>query len=138
MPDHLQKLKRELRSEKCPPEVLARVRERINDERSSHGTSVPTFAILAVVAAVVVALISLRQPASHDSESAIPPSLQAQGDTPDVSRAARETGLSLACVGQVLLDAGTHSEAVLRKTALPPLYNSWTTLQNTLKTQNGS
>lgn len=131
MDDHLQRLKRELRSEKCPPHVLGRVREQIALERSSRTTGfrLPVFASVAVILILVVLAIFQLSKSPHLS------SQEAHVATIDAAQVAEETRLSLACIGHVLLEASRYSEAVILKEALPPLRSGFWTLQATVKSQ---
>jgi len=136
MDDHLQKLTRELRSEKCPPTVLARVRDQIAREPRPRNPRV-AFAALVGAAVVLLVVFSVVPPRREHPPLALPASPEEIAAANTV-RVAEETAMSLACIGQVMLAAGVHGEDVLRKAALPPLRSSWNTLQTTFKIPNGS
>lgn len=132
MDDRLQRLKRELQSEKCPPHVLSRVRDRIAGERRRSTTWLRLPALSG--AAVVLLLIAL---ATFQWSKTWKPDRTPSPEVPvavtDTSRVAEEATMSLACMGHILFEAGSHSEAVIRKEALPPLQNGFRTLQTLLK-----
>lgn len=134
MDDRLQRLTRELRSEKCPPHVLAKVQERIACEQKSPfaGFGFPALAGLAVVLmlAVIVGVFQL----TRELKPVPTPVQQARVSTSDPARVAAEAKLSLACIGHILLEAAHHSESVVLEKAIPPLTSGFKTVQTTLKT----
>lgn len=132
MDDRLQKLTRDLRAEKCPPRVLAKVQERIASERR-RPLFAPGFAALAGLAAVLMLTAAVVFQWTKAPESSPAPIQQAQIATKDPAKIAAEAKLSLACIGHILLKAGDHSETVLLKEAIPPLRNGFKTVQTTLK-----
>jgi hypothetical protein len=136
MDDPLQELKRELQSEKCPAEVLQKVRERIALEHRQPGAGFG-FAALAGAAAIVLLLMLGTVLWNPGQEPELSTSPEPGTTTVDAARVAEEAALSLACIGHLFLEAGNQSEAVLAKQALPPLRRAFITLQTTFENPKG-
>jgi hypothetical protein len=125
MDENLKRLVEELRKETCPQRVLDEVARRLpRKARSRLRIGFP----VAVVAAVVLSgLVLWRLPAdriTHEKPNAGSPVAMHS------ARAAQQAEVALGCLGAVLRDAGTRSEEVILKTAVPLLRNSLQTAKN--------
>jgi hypothetical protein len=125
MDENLKKLVEELRRETCPQRVLDEVARRL--PRPAPSRSRIEFAV-AVVAALVLGGLALwlwpadrltREKPNDGSRVAM-----------DSARAARQAGVAFECLGAALRDAGTRSEGIILKSAVPPLRNSLQTAKN--------
>ena len=127
MDENLKRLVEELRKETCPQRVLDEVARRLPQNAPSWFRS--AFAV-AVVAAILLSGLALwRLPAdsiTHQKPNAGAPVAM------DSTRAAQQAGVALGCIGAALRDAGTRSEEIILRTAVPPLRNSLQTAQNKL------
>lgn len=132
MDENLKRLTRELRSVKCPPEVLARVHREIDREKSP--SSRPRLAVLAVAAAALVltAILVLQRGAAPNPEETAMPGNMTQADA---QRVIDETQISLAYIGAALIKAGDHSEAVISKQIMPPLRGGFEKAAKTILNQ---
>ena len=136
MDDSLQRLKRELQSEKCPPDVLARVREQIARERHRPTTRLRLPALAGAAAALLLIALATFQ-WSNGRKLDPPPSPGARVAAANPTQVAEEARISLACIGHILLQAGRHSEAVIVKEALPPLRSGLQTVRTTVRNPTG-
>jgi hypothetical protein len=87
---------------------------------------------------MLVVAVMVTQPWGREQKPGLPTAQEQDIAAVNSAQVAEEATLSLACIGKVLLEAGTHSEDVLLKAALPPLRKSLITLQTTLKNPKGS
>jgi hypothetical protein len=125
MDENLKRLVEELRNETCPQRVLDEVARRLPRNAPSR---LRIELAVAIVAAVVLSGLALwRLPAdrtAHEKPNAGSPVAM------DSARTAQQAKVALGCLGAALREAGTRSEEVILKTAVPPLRNSLQTAKN--------
>ena len=129
MDEDLQQLVSELRKETCPQRVLDEVARRISEQTEPPNRF--RYAIATALAALVVLCgIGLwRWPRGGGSGPQHVPEL-AQNAPIGREEAARQASGALAYIGQVLLEAGAHSERVILNDAVPQVRNSLETARN--------
>lgn len=127
MDDPLERLIRDLRSEKCPLPVIDRVAHRIARDRAASRSRrfsfLPKFvgALSAVVLAVTIVRMNLprRDPPAPASESPMT----------DHAKVIAEAHEALAVIGHILIATGTQAESSLLDEAVPPLLRSLHTVK---------
>jgi cytochrome b561 len=127
MDDPLKKLIRELRSESCPASVPDQVSQRIAREAAKKFSGVSLLAsfVLGALAVVLVGTSLFWRGTDRVDDP--------RGETPTLSDSGKvleQTHEVLAAVGHVLIRAGGHAEAALRKEAVPPLLRSFHTAKD--------
>ena len=128
MDQELQKLIRQFQEEKCPPNVLERVTQRISRDKRPTRSLKPMLRWAATLACVFGAVVvwqfnARREQQLHTAELAA----QAQADRALVVQQTRQ---AFAYIGQAVIRAAAHTENALSKEAVPPLRNSFETLKN--------
>jgi len=129
MDEDLQQLARELRKETCPQRVLDEVARRISAQRP------PPNRFRYRIAAGLAALVALcgfafwRWPSR---ESSAPAPQVASKEVVDRVQVARQVEGTFAYIGQVMVDAGAHSQRVILNDAVPQLRNSFETAKDKL------
>lgn len=115
MPQELQKLIQQLREEKCPPAVLARVSELISPPKPRRAWR-HAWAWSLSTACVVSALIFWQWSATRKTHRR--------------AEAARQTQEAFGYIGMAIMRAAAHTENALLKEAVPPLRDSFETVRN--------
>ena len=146
MDQALQKLIRQLRSEKCPPTVLDQVARRIAPEKTParSGSWRPSLAWAVSFACIAcllgAAALGLWQ--THREAQRIAAELAATQVQSEATAAAQaqtqaqralvrqQTQVAFGYIGQALLRAAAHTENALSKEAVPSLRNSFDTVIN--------
>lgn len=135
MPTDLKKLTRELRRERCPDEVLARVMATVEAEGQRLRAPwwlMPTAAgmILAVIIGFGVLRPTPKQnPVPRIVENLIVPPAHHQ---PTPAEVAEQAQASLVLVGYVLRESGLQSGQEIVQTTLPRLQVHWDVLKSSL------
>lgn len=134
MPEPLENLIRELRSERCSPAVQDAVARRLGGTSSANGRRalVPWPRLVAGLAVAVVAGVlawkgfqpnSVRRDGVAESVSVA--ELSTQSVTEDPQRVIAQAHGAFVLIGRVLIDARAHAEQVVLQDALPPLAESF-------------
>lgn len=129
MDQELQKLICQLQDEKCPPEVLDRVAQRISREkipaRSWRSSLAWAVSIACLLAAVALWTRQTRREARLPVAELA--TAQARANRALVVQQAQE---AFGYVGQALIRVAAHTENALSKDAVPPLRNGFETVKN--------
>jgi hypothetical protein len=132
MDENLQRLARELRTERCPARVLDRVQEQIARDRQPacrfHLGAVGVALGVAAVAAAVV--LRFGPEARHAGPLEAVSSARA-----DQVRVAREASLAMAYIGGILLEAKEHNQTVLLNEAVPRVRASFEAASKIIQTK---
>lgn len=128
MQHHLQRLIHELRAEKCPLDVVESAKARIGLKRRSPGVLSLATAGFAVGVVALALFLILHWPERAPANPTYASLSKHDGHV----RVAQETGLALGYIGNVLLDAGQHSQTILFEQAGPVLQNGLETVGKTL------
>jgi hypothetical protein len=132
MDENLQRLARELRTERCPARVLDQVQQQI----ARRGPPIHRFRLAAAGVAVCVAAVALVVtlrfwPGGRTAGRVeAPPSARAEH-----VRVAREASLALAYIGGVLLEAKEHNETKLLNEAVPRLRSGFEAASKIIQTK---
>ncbi len=126
MDQELQDLIHRLRDEKCPPAVLARVHQRIAEEKrpawSSSALVGWTLAIVILVGTAVLWPWHVRQEAQR----------LALAEKSRRERVVQETQVAFGYIGLALIRAAAQTETALSKDAVAPIRNSFELIKNKL------
>jgi hypothetical protein len=132
MDENLQRLARELRTERCPARVLDRVQERIaRDGQPAHRFHLGAVGVALCVAALATMAALRFWPDSRHGEPLEPPS----SARAEQVRVAREASLALAYIGGVLLEAKEHNQTVLLNEAVPRVRASFEAASKIIQTK---
>src|SRR4051812_39191926 len=129
MDQELQKLIQNLQEEKCPPNVLERVTQRISRDKRPARSFKPLLGWAATFACVVGALmvwqLNVQRTVRREQQlQTAELAAQAQAGRALVVQQTRE---AFSYIGQAVIRAAAHTENALSKEAVPPLRNSFET-----------
>jgi hypothetical protein len=127
MHEDLQQLARELQKETCPQRVLDEVARRLSAQAPPPNRFRYRIAVALAASVVLCGIVLLRWPIGQGSPHE--PKV-AQTEAIDRVRVARQVQGTFAYIGQVMVDAGAHSERVILNDAVPQLRNSLETAKN--------
>ena len=117
MDENLQRLIQELRAEKCPPRVLESVARRRARSPAPLRRLRTAGAIAAVCIAALAAVMVWRKP----NRDAVRPSQAFASNRAQQVWVAEEAVAALGFIGNVLLEAGEHTQNILLNKVVPPL-----------------
>lgn len=130
MPDPLENLIRELRSERCPPAVKVTLARRLGGSSGVPGRQAmalwPRFAAGLAVASVagVLAWNSFRPDTARPAtvpEPAVATTALIAPESPDPKQVIAQAHGAFVVIGRILIEARAHAEQVVLQDALPPL-----------------
>jgi hypothetical protein len=127
MDEDLQRLVRQLREDVCPQRVRDEVARRISRQPSPPSRF--RFATTIAIAALVLLGCLVLWQRTADNPIKRQPQLAQQSSLDRAQVVAQAEG-ALGIIGDVLLDAGAHSEKAIIKGTLPPLRNSFETTKD--------
>lgn len=127
MDEDLQRLARELRQETCPQRVLDEVARRLSAQARRPRRWGYALAGAAAGLALLCGVALWRRPAGGDTQRHADRALSGRMDSAQIAEQAEG---ALGYIGQILLEAGSHSEGVILKGAVPPLRSSLETVKN--------
>jgi anti-sigma factor RsiW len=130
MDENLQRLIQELRTEKCPPRVFESVAKR-RARRPAPLRRLRTANAVAVVciAALLAAILVERRP----NRNAVSPTQAFASHRAQQVRVAGEAVAALDYIGNVLLEAGKHTQNILLNETVPPLRSGLEAVGKTIK-----
>ncbi len=118
MHEDLQRLIQELRAEKCPPRIFEWVAQR----RACRAARRSRFRMASAVAAVGLAtLLAVVLVWRRSNREAVSLSQESAPNRAQQVRVAEEAVAALAYIGNVLREAGEHTQNILLNEAVPPL-----------------
>lgn len=130
MDENLQRLTEELRAERCPRRVLENVASRIaRRPRPIHQFLFRGLGFAGCVAALLTILAVWHRP-NRVPEGPSQAVIRSQADQ---VRVAEEAGMALSYIGNVLMEAGEHTENILLDEAFPPLRNGFEAATKSIK-----
>ena len=129
MDKDLQQLARELRNETCPQRVLDEVARRISAQAPPPIRFRYVIAVAVAASVVLCGIALLRWPSR---ESSAPAPQVASKEVVDRVQVARQVEGTFAYIGQVMVDAGAHSQRVILNDTVPQLRNSFETAKDKL------
>ena len=130
MDETLQRLIQELRAEKCPPRVLESVARRLARRPIPLRRLRTASAVTAVcMAALLAAVMVWRRP----NRDAVSPSQAFAANRTQQVRVAGEAVAALGYIGNVLLEAGKHTQNILLNETVPPLRSGFEAVGKTIK-----
>lgn len=130
MPDPLENLIRELRSERCSPSVQDAVARRLGGASGAPGRCAlalwPRFAAGLAVAAVAGVLVGiLFRPNIVQPNTVLEPTVATTAaitpESRDPKQVIAQAHAAFVVIGRILIDARAHAEQVVLQDALPPL-----------------
>lgn len=131
MDEHLQRAVENLRKEKCPPEVIGKVRRRVHSEaeQQKHLFGFRMVVGTSVALLILASAVFLSKPAREKIHT----SSQIESVEKDSRQIIEETQIALASIGRVLISAGRSTETILSEQILPPLRGSVQTIKDKLE-----
>ena len=127
MHEDLQQLARELRKETCPQRVLDEVARRISEQTPPPNRFRYRIAVALAASVVLCGIVLLQWPIGRGARRA---SDVAQSRPIDRVQVAHQVEGTFAYIGQVMVDAGAHSQRVILNDAVPQLRNSFETAKD--------